>query len=220
MAKIAQAGSANKKVYSLIPTDEYEARLVSFVLIGVQKQRPFKGTPKPDALVAKISYELIGETVTVTDGEGNEETKPAIVFQDVVVPAAGVTRGHMFNLLQATTGDKETYDDTDKYADLIGMPVSLQVGSYTGKQDGVERNGINAVNPIPKKYRDGVEDSTVDTLFFCCYDDSESAKEKYAGLGNFLQGKLAEASDKDFLPCITQEWPTEKPADDDDEKEF
>ena len=126
----------------------------------------------------------------------------------------------MYNLLQATTGDSETYDDTDKYADLLNMPVSLQVGTYTGKQDSVERNCINAVNPIPKKYRDGVEDSTVDTLFFCCYDDSEEAKEKYAGLGKFLQGKLAEASDKEFLPCIKEEWPTEKPKEGEDGNEF
>ena len=55
----------------------------------------YAARPKPvrsDYDVAKLAFELIGETVTVTNSDdGSEEQRPAIVFNDINIPAAGIT---------------------------------------------------------------------------------------------------------------------------------
>jgi hypothetical protein len=43
-------------------------------------------------------------------------------------------------------------------------------------------------------------------------------KEIYSGLGNFVQKKLAEATDQNLMPCIQDNWPTE-PSDAEENKD-
>lgn len=220
MAKIQAANSGSSFTYSLIENDLYDARLVSLILIGMQKQPAYKGEVKPDSMVAKCAFELIGETVTVTDKDGNTEEKPAVVFKDYKVPSAGVTRGYMFDLIEATGAGEATFGDTEEYKAMVNLPVTVDVGSYIGKNDGKERNCVNGTQKMRKKDRENLEDSTVPTKFFCPYTDSAEMKEVYANLGNFIQGKLAEAVDKEHMPCFKDNWPTEPSDAEEDKDEF
>ena len=220
MAKIPAAGGGSKFSYSLIEPDTYEARVVRFVFVGVQPQRAFQGKPKPDTLQAKVAFELIGETVQVTDDEGKTETRPAVVFWDINVNGAGLTRGKAFDLINATLGADETFDDTAKYKDTLNCPVTVTVGTYDNKRTGNKANCVDGVGSMGKRAKERLEDSTVDTIFFDCYEDNDSMKEVFAGLGKFLQDTIAKAGDKDFIPAIKDNWPKSLEEGDDEEKEF
>ena len=222
MAKIQGTNSGSKFTYSLLDSDTYEARIVRFVFIGVQPQRPYQGQAKPDTLQAKVAFELIGETVTVTDNEGKEETRPAVVFQDINVGGAGLTRGKAFDLINSALGEDKTFDDTALYKDLINCPVAVTVGQYDNKNTGKPSNCVNGVGALGKRAKEKLEDSTVDTLFFDCYEDDAGMKDIFAGLGNFIQGKIKDAADSDHIPAIKDSWPTtvEENKDDKESDEF
>ena len=210
MAKIVGNNAGSKYSYSLIEEDVYEARIVRFQFIGTQPQRPYQGQAKPDALMAKVAFELIGETVTVTDNEGKEETRPAVVFNDITVPGGGTQRGKAFDLIAAALGAEACFDDTEDYKALINCPINVQVGSYVNAKTEKKVNCVDGVSPMGKKAQTKLEDSTVDTSFFDCYLDDEGMKEIFSGLGNFIQGKIKEAADKKFIPAVTEAWPTTK----------
>lgn len=221
MAKIPSTGGGSKFEYSQIEKDTYEARVVRFVFVGTQPQRPFKGQAKPDALLAKVAFELIGETVEVTNTEdGKVETKPAVVFNDIVVPGGGTGRGHCFDLINAALDAEACFEETDDYKELINAPVSLTVGSYTSTKTGKEVSCVDAVGKMGKKAKEKLADSTVDTLFFCCYTDDEDSKEAYLSIGKFAQDKLAEAKDKEFIPAVSGDWPRTKEEDGEEKDEF
>lgn len=220
MAKIPSSGGGSKFEYSVIDNDTYEARLVRLIFVGVQPQRPFKGQAKPDALQAKLAFELIGETITVTNTEdGSKETRPAMVFNDIIIPGGGTTRGKAFDLIQACVGAEACFDDTEDYRQLLNCGVSVTVGSYVGQKTGKLTNCVDAVGALGKKAKERLEDSTVDNIFFDCYADDAGSKEVFATLGKFIQDKIKEAKDAQYIPAITQEWPTEKPSDDSDDKD-
>jgi hypothetical protein len=209
MAKINSAGGGSKFSYSLIEEDTYEARITRFVFVGVQPQRAFKGKEKPDTLQAKLAFELIGETVTVTNLEdGTEEQRPAVVFMDINVGASGLTRGKAFDVVNAALGADETFDDTAKYKDVINCPIAVTVGTYDNKRTGEKANCVDGVGALGKRAKEKLEDSTVDTLFFDCYEDDEASKISYAGLGNFVQDTIKKAKDSNFIPAVKDDWPT------------
>jgi hypothetical protein len=221
MAKIQAAGSGSKFSYSLIEPDTYEARITRFIMVGVQPQPAYQGQAKPDSLQAKLAFELVGETVTVTNSDdGSEEQRPAVVFNDINIPAAGITRGKAFDLINAAIGAGETFDDTEKYKDVMNAGVSVTVGTYKNKKTGNDVNCVNAVGALGKRSKEKLEDSTMDVLFFDCYEDSEAMKEVYASLGKFIQGKIKDAADAQFIPAIKDAWPTEVADDGADDKEF
>jgi hypothetical protein len=222
MAKINSAGNGSKFKYSILEADVYEARVTRFVFVGVQPQRAFQGQEKPDTLQAKVAFELIGETVTVTDGDGKEETRPAVVFMDINVGAAGLTRGKAFDLINAGLGAEETFDDTALYKDVLNTPVAVTVGTYEDKRTGDTKNCVNGVGPMGKRAKEKLEDSTVDNIFFDSYEDTEGMKEVFAGLGNFVQDTIKKAKDSNFIPAVKDSWPTsiEDKAADKEENEF
>lgn len=225
MAKIPSAGGGSKFEYSIIDNDVYEGRIVRFHFIGTQPQRPYQGKAKPDALVAKVAFELIGETVTVTNtDDGTTETRPAVVFNDIVVPGGGTQRGKCFDLISAALGAEAEacFEDTQDYKDLINLPVGVVVGSYTNQKTDKLTNCVDGVTALGKRVKEKLGDSTVDTSFFDCYEDCEGSKEVYAGMGNFVQGKIKDAKDAHYIPAYTQDWPTtlEEKAEDAEGDEF
>jgi hypothetical protein len=210
MAKIV-GNTGSKFEYSLIEKDVYDARIVRFQFIGVQPQRPYQGQAKPDALMAKVAFELIGETVTVTNtSDDTTETRPALVFNDITVPGGGTGRGKAFDLIAAALGADACFDDTVLYKDLMNIPVNVVVGQYLNAKTDKMVNCVDGVSPMSKKNQGKLEDSTVDVSFFDCYEDDEGMKEIFAGLGNFIQGKIKEAKDSKYIPAIMNDWPTTK----------
>lgn len=216
MAKLKSNNTGSQYTYSAIEDDVYEARLARFVLVGMQPQRAYEGKAKPDAILAKCGFELIGETVTVTDKDGNSEERPAMVFYDIVVPAGGCTRGKLFDMIQALGCGEETFHDSEEYKDLVGLPLMVDVGHYTNKDD-KQVTCVNGVSKMTKKNKANLDDLSVDPVFFCCYTDSDDMKQTYAGLGKFLQDKMSEASDKDDIPAVQDQWETSLPDDGDKE---
>jgi hypothetical protein len=189
--------------------------------VGTQPQQPYQGQAKPDALLAKLAFELVGETVTVKNtDDGSEEQRPAIVFNDINIPGAGITRGKAFDLITACGLGEETFDDTEKYKELLNAAMTVTVGSYKNKTTGKDTACVDAVGALGKRAKEKLEDSTVDNVFFCCYTDDDDMKEVFAGLGNFVQGKIKDAADAAYIPAIKDSWPTDKPSDDEEGNEF
>lgn len=223
MAKLKGNPQSSNRTYTIIEPDVYEARVVRMVFIGAQEQRPYKGEQKPDAVVAKFSFELIGETVTMTDGDETQEV-PAVVYWDVTVPGPGVTRGKLHEIIEATGIGKETFGDTQDYKGIIGMPLNVEVGSYVRKSDGVTVNCCDGVSKMNKKAKERLEDCSVDTLFFDCYQDDEDSKEAWTQLGNFVRDKIRKSSDcaDGEIPAVAQSWAdtNEEDADTEDGDEF
>ena len=209
---IIQSTNTSSRTYSKIENDVYEARITRVLIIGSQPRNAYKGTPKPDAVVGKVAFELICETVTCTDGDEVTEM-PAIVYKDYVLPQGGSTMGHVVAMLGAALGMKETPADTQAYAQLINAGVQVDVGSYIGKKDGVERTCVNGVSSMGKKAKEKLDQATTTSLFFDCYQDDDESKVGFTKLGNFARDKMAAASDSMHMPAVTQGWPSELAAD-------
>lgn len=219
MAKL-QSTSTSSVSYTTVEKDTYEARISRFIIMGVHKQRAHEGKAKPDVAMAKVAFELIGETITRTTADGSEEV-PAVVYWDVTMPWSkrGISRGKLAELLQATDISENTLGDTQAYADLIGQPVNVVVAKYKSKFDDSWKNGVNGVSSMSRKNKERLEDLTTNTCFFDPYEDSEEYKEKWTTLGNYVREKISEASDAAHIPAVQQEWPDQLESEDTQEEE-
>ena len=217
MAIIASTPSANASTYSILEDDVYPARLVKIVFLGSQPQKPFEGKEKPDAVKARITYEIIGETTTQTNKDGEEKELTCILGETITVPPGGRSMGKMFDLLDTILGAKETFADTDDYQQLLNKPVNLQVDNYTTKYG--NHNGIKAVTALGKKAAAGLAEAVTKQEFFCPYTNSDEMKLLWSQLQNYQQDIIKAASDKQYIPAVAESWPREEVKADEQDKD-
>lgn len=217
MAIIPSTGGGNSSTYSLLEDDVYPARIAKIVFLGTQPQPPYQGREKPDAVKARVTYEIIGETTTQTKADGEEKDFPAQVSEVLTVPAGGRSMGKMAALLDTVLGVKETFADTDDYEQLLNKPVNVQIDSYTSKK-GTTHNGIKAVTALGKKAKESLEECQIEQEFFCPYTDNDDMKAKWANMMSWQQDMIKKASDSQYMPCVKDNWPTE-PVEEDTEGE-
>ena len=211
-------GNSTSATYSLVEADVYESRITRMVMVGAQKQQAYQGKEKADAVVMKCSFELIGNTVTLTKADESKEI-PAILFKDINLVKGGITRGGAFDLISATIGGKETYHDSTEYGSLLNSPLNVKVVQAKSNA-GEMKNYLNELSSMNKKYSDALESATTDLLFFDCYEDSEEMKTAYTKIGQYNQGLLAKASDGAAIPAIAQGWAVDAPSEEDAKDEF
>lgn len=207
MAIIRSAPSANASTYSLLEDDVYPARIVKVLFMGTQAQRAYKGKEKPDAVKARVTYEIIGETTTQTrDGESKELI--AQITETLAVPRGGQSMGKMAALLTTVLGKEETFADTDDYQQLLNKAVNVQVDTYTTANG--KYNGVKSVTALGNKARAGLAEAQIPQEFFCPYTNSDEMKLLWSQMMSWQQEIIQGASDKQYIPAVTEGWPTEE----------
>ncbi|MDC1406071.1 hypothetical protein N8314_00790 [Akkermansiaceae bacterium] len=207
MAIIKSATSANTSTYTLLEDDVYPARIVKVVFLGSQPQKPYKGKEKPDAVMARVTYEIIGEVITQTrDGESKELV--AQISEKLTVPRGGQTMGKMANLLKTVIGREETFADTDDYKQLLNKEVNVQIDKYTSTHGTF--NGVKSVTALGNKAKANLEEAQLGQEFFCPYTNSDEMKLLWSQLPPWQQDIIKSASDKDYIPAVVEAWPTEE----------
>lgn len=209
--------------YDVLTCTDYDARIVRFIGLGVQDQPIFDGKPKDPAFKCAIQFELIGVDATGRDGEGKPlEPRPACQFKDFYL-FPNAKRGNVFDLCKAINPSLDKVPASLEFftKDMLGKVVNIKVGSYTAK-DGTVRNKVEAITPIPEKYKAAVGQARCELVGFDPYSKDEDMKVAYSKLFKFQRDMLLEAKDSAHMPFAGTEpmkldgssdtKPTERPA--------
>ena len=109
----------------------YPVRLVQLIDLGVQEQRPYKGTEKPPAHMIKLTYEFLDEFMC--DEDGNElEDKPRFMSEDFPFYPLEVENARSTKRYHTLDPDEEFEGD---FAQLICTPAMLTVVCKPDKKD-------------------------------------------------------------------------------------
>lgn len=184
------AGGTAPRAEPLAP-ENYMARVVQVIDLGVQKQRPYMGQEKPPIQMIRITYEL--GTEFMKDEEGNpDETKPRWISESIPLYNLKAEKAKSTKRYMAL--DPEVQHQGD-FTQLVGAPCLVAI--VNNERDGTVYNNVGSVSqpikgvPVPEL----VNPSTVfdldspDVQVFNSFPDwlQEKIKE---GL-NFPASKLA-----------------------------
>lgn len=129
--KLPAAGGSTKKRDPLAP-GSYPARLVQFVIIGVQPSRPFKGEEKPPRLMARLTYEFLDEFLKDEDGNDLED-KPRWLTEEIAFLSLKATLAVSTKRYYAL--DPEDTADGD-WSKLLGAPCMVTIVNEKDKRPG------------------------------------------------------------------------------------
>lgn len=192
--------------YDVLESTDYDARIVRFVGLGVQDQPIFDGKPKDPAFKCALQFELIGVDATGKDGEGKAlEPRPACQFKDFFL-FPNAKRGNVFDLCKAINPSIDKVPGSMDFftKEMLGKVVNVKVTSYVGK-DGVTRNSIAAITPIPEKYKAAVGPARCELVGFDPYSKDEDMKVAYAKLFKFQREIIEKAHDVAHIPLAGTE---------------
>jgi len=169
--------------YTNLKEGEYEGRLVYVADLGLQ-EREYMGESKPPAQQISLGIEILGNTVVV---DGKEQprllwTKPFNIFYEMN------EKGNEYKYYK-------TFDSTAKegqvadWDSVLGKPCNVLVVNVAGKGDNANRlyDNIDSISPIPTKYQDSVDASTVtDMAVGDADDDNNPAQRAMFGLPRYI----------------------------------
>ena len=126
----------------------YPARLAQIILLGTQKQRPFKGEEKPPALEIMLTYELLDEFMKDEDGEDILD-KPRWISETLSFLSLKADRAKSTKRYYAL--DPEDNADGD-WSQLLGAPCIVTIVNEKDKRPGMDRiyenvDGVSAMRP-------------------------------------------------------------------------
>jgi len=194
--KVAGAGP---KATPLAP-DNYPARVVQIIDLGVQNQRPYKGVEKPPINEIMVTYELTSEFML--DDEGNEDKErprwvsERMAFHNLRADKAKSTKRYM-----ALDPKGECEGD---FTQLVGRPCLVAI--VNNEKDGRVYNNVGAVSPpvkgmdIPGLVNEGK-----------VFDLDSATAEDFAALPEWIQGII-----RDGLTALPFETETEEAAEEDE----
>jgi len=167
---VAMSGGGDKKVdeQDALDAATYPARIVSIIDLGLQPQRPYKGTEKPPKQEILITYEMLDEFCVDKDGEEMED-KPrwvseSIPFNNLEVDLATSTKRY-----KALDPDMELDGDFTK---LIDMPcaITLTKSEGKGKNSGRWFNNVSSISKMRGKDARKAPPLIGTAKFFSCSD--------------------------------------------------
>ena len=191
--------------YNALAADVYPARIVRFVGLGVQDQPEFQGQKKEPAFKCAIQFELIGVDATGTKADGTPiDPRPACVFQDYFL-FPGASRGKVFDMCKVIDPSIDaTPRSLDWFIEHLNSIVMVQVGTYQTR-DGVTKNKVVSVQPVPGFIRSTVGEARSDIVGFNPYVDNEEALSAYNKLFQFQRTILEQAHDRAYIPLAGKE---------------
>ncbi len=165
----------------LLKIGGHAARLVQVIDLGLQPQRPHKGTVKPPADQIYVTYELSHDFMIDEEGKPNESLPRWISEQFV-----------LYNLKNDKAKSTERYNALDPevvhkgdWSKLGGAPANLLV--VNNEKDGTTYNnvgGLSAAVSLPGY----VQPELVNPFVF--FDLSAPDVEVFKGLPTFLQDRI------------------------------
>ena len=196
----------------IIDPGAYDARLVGLLILGIQKQRPYKGQDKPPVLEMSATYELLDEYMLDEDGNDIED-KPCWLSETFPFYSLDVDRAVSTKRYYAL--DPKDEKDGD-WVELLGTPCTVSVVHGENKKDKdkpyVNISNVSAMNPKKAaKAPDLVNETRV-------FDFYEPDMEVFWKLPKWIQDKMKDAVDFEGSALEQAIEDNPKPDDDDDKK--
>lgn len=187
--KLPVANGAKKSAPPLDP-GAYPARLVSLVLMGMQKERPFKGEEKPPRLKMRMTYELLDEFLKDDDGKDLLD-KPRWLTQEVPFLSLKADRATSTKIYYALDPNEKYGGDFSK---LIGSPCMITVVVEKDKRPGVDKvyEKIASVSSMRDKEAAKAPPLVNEPYLFDFYEPNLDVYDK---LPEWLQDRIREAID-------------------------
>jgi len=186
--KVPKAGGngSNFKKQDPVEPGTYPARLVQILDLGVQPQRPYKGTEKPPCQTIQLTWELVDEFMT--DEEGNElEDKPRWIsetmpFRNLESDLAKSTKRYK------ALDPKEEFEGD--FSQLLGLPANVLLTTYqvkNGPNAGNENNAVDNVTAMRPRDAAKTPELVNEPKIFVL---DEPDLEVFLSLPDFLQEKI------------------------------
>ena len=128
-----------------LDSGSYPARLVQILLMGVQKNRPYKGEEKAPSLLIRLTYELLDEFMENEDGTPNPE-KPRWVSESL--PFFSLKADLAKSTKRYYALDADSQHDGD-WAQLLSSPCMVTLVQTESK--GKIYNNVAAVSAMRPK---------------------------------------------------------------------
>lgn len=127
-----------------LPPENYMARVVQVIDLGVQNQRPYKGTEKPPIQEIMVTYEL--GTEFMLDDDGNpDETRPRWVSERLPLYNLGADKAKSTKRYMALDPNVEKQGD---WSQLVGSPCLVAI--VNNEKDGRTYNNVGGITPAIK----------------------------------------------------------------------
>jgi hypothetical protein len=182
--------NGGKKLTPPLEPGAYAARVVALVLMGIQKNRPFKGETKAPQLRIRITYELLDEFLK--DEEGNDMLdKPRWLTQEIAFHSLKQDKATSTKVYYALDPDETHKGDFSK---LVGAVAIVTVGVEKDKRPGIDRvyEKVLAVSSMRAKEAAKAPQLVNEPYLFDFYDPDMAIWDK---LPEWLQDKLKAAVD-------------------------
>lgn len=183
--KKPSSNNANRIKQPLMEVGTEEARVVSIIDLGLQKQRPYKGQEKPPKRMIRITYEF--PNLFIVDENGDDvEDKPRWLSEELPFNSLDVDLAKSTKRYRAI--DPEDTCDGD-FTKLVGMPCMVTIGEYSYTKDGElkEGNEVQSVSAITKRKADKLGDLVNSPQIFLI---DEPDMEVFEQLPDWIKDKI------------------------------
>jgi hypothetical protein len=124
-------GGGDRVLQPTLEVGTYPGRLVQFIDLGIQPQRPYKGEEKPPAHLARLVYEF-GD-VFMVDKDGNElEDKPRWINETIPMNRLEADLAKSTKRYKALDPNMDFDGD---FAALVGQPCMITIVHGENKKD-------------------------------------------------------------------------------------
>jgi hypothetical protein len=203
-------GGGKKRTPDLEP-GTYPARLNGVSVLGIQKQREYKGEPKPPKLELSLTYEFLDEFLLDEDGNIQED-KP--LFRSETMPSNRLTAEKAKSTARYLALDPKEKHEGDWFA-LVGTPctVTLVLESFKDRFGQPRtKNKITAVSAMRPKEAERAGPLVNPPRLFNFYEPDMEVyesfpdwiKEKLQGALDFPGSKLEAALQTSAAPKTTK----------------
>lgn len=193
MTTLATPEFKQRTVYPALDAGPYPAYLASMVVTGKQKQRPYKGQEKEDAVDLVFGFEIIGHSIAIERDDGTEETLPKIISE--VVKFIGGDKAKLTKIREGIDPTGLISKEGKELHNLLGEVCQPTLTKTQSKQDPeVFSNYVDSVSGKPNIPGWEAPAMRLEPLLFNFY---EPDWDTFLKLPRWVQNKCKEATDFD-----------------------
>jgi hypothetical protein len=170
----------------LAPEGTHLSRCIRIIDLGTQTEE-FEGNEKRVKKV-QLSFELIGQTFTLNEGEEDEREVPFVVHKEYTASIGA--KANLGKDIAAWLGKKIDPSDEFEIDQLLGKECQVQVITAATKKDGKEYSKINAILAIPAKTKVPKAESPLQSLYL---EDGGFDQDTFDALPEFLQERIEDS---------------------------
>lgn len=169
---------------------EYEGRLIYVADLGLQ-ERSYEGVDKEPAYQYALGIEIIGESIEYEDGTKKPKllwSKPFYTYEQINIKGGEYKLYKVFDpsIELAVTNKYGGIEDFETDWDSqLNKPCSVTIKHFIknkGKDNEVTYDNIGSIGAIPRKYQEGVGESTIKPCIGDSDDKDNAATKALYGL--------------------------------------